>query len=156
FRFQNLVRTRATCLEGSLNLRLSAGIGLNLALTTTRATILENPGDTSAIGNQVPGTPGFEWNARVDWRRGKWRAHLSLRERGRRYIDAANSTFLLPYRLAEGGLTFPLAKGWLGTLAGKNLTNLNYAELENFPAPGREWFFTIRWVSPAAAKEGAK
>jgi outer membrane receptor protein involved in Fe transport len=74
--------------------------------------------------------------------------YLAARYSGRRFIDTANSRFLASYLVADGGFSFPLRYGFSAGLEGKNLTNESYAELENFPPPGRELFLTLRWRYP--------
>lgn len=154
FRFRNLHRTRSSGIESALYLRFQGGLGADMTWSTTKAIIEENqPDDPRYNGNRVPGVPEHQGSAGLSWQSRGWRAWVSQRVAGRRYIDPANSRYLRPYQLWESGITFPLPNGFSATLEGRNLTNETYAELENHPPPGREFYLTIRWrqTAPPAA-----
>lgn len=157
FRFQNVFRTRTTGWEAALNLRFESGFGFDASWTQMKAVILENDrNDARDNGNFVPGVPERQGSAAASWRRHEWRLYLNTRYSGRRFIDTANSRFLKSYLLIDAGWGFPLTHGFSGSLEGKNLSNETYAELENFPPPGRQLFFTLRWRFPPPAAKQAK
>jgi outer membrane receptor protein involved in Fe transport len=154
FKFQNVFRTRSTGWEAALNLRLGGGLAFDLSWTQMKAVILENDLlDPRDNWNRVPGVPERQGSASASWRREQWRIYLNMRYSDRRFIDTANSRFLKSYLLMDAGWGFPFAHGFSGSVEGKNLTNETYAELENFPPPGRQVFFTLRWRFPAAGGE---
>lgn len=160
FTFQNVFRTRTTGWEAALNIRFENGLGLDASWTKMKALILENDQDDGRDnGNQVPGVAERLGSAAASWRRNYWRLYLNARYSDRRFIDTANSRFLRSYMVVDAGWGFPLRHGFSGSLEGKNLTNETYAELENFPPPGRQLFFTLRWRFPPsspAKPEGKK
>ncbi|MCH7478536.1 MAG: TonB-dependent receptor, partial [SAR324 cluster bacterium] len=154
FRFQNLSRTRATGWELALNFRFPARISLDVSATRIEALILENDrNDPRDNGNRVPGVAELTWTLGLAWRREAWHAYLNLRSVGERFIDTANTRFLKGYRVADAGFGFPIGWRFEGALEGKNLTNETYAEVENFPPPGRQLFFTLRWRYGAKTEE---
>ncbi len=161
FRFENVFRTRTTGVESALNLRLPGGLALDAAYTRQEAVILEHDAvDPRDNGNQVPGVPEVLWSAGLHWRRAGWHAWLKTRHRGRRYVDTANTRFLEAYRLYDAGLTAPLGRGFELGLEARNLTAETYAELENHPPPGQQFFLTLRWrrgpAEPAEPPEPAR
>ncbi|MCH9045527.1 MAG: TonB-dependent receptor [SAR324 cluster bacterium] len=146
FRFENLARTRSSGIEALANLRLPGRVTLNATWTRTDALIVSNDAiDPRDNGNRVPGVPRTRWNASLAWRKEAWHAWLQVRDSDRRFVDTANTRFLQPYRLYDAGVSFPIAWGLEASVEGKNLTNVTYAELDNFPPPGRQGFFTLRW-----------
>ncbi|HKI97321.1 MAG TPA: TonB-dependent receptor [bacterium] len=165
FRFENVNRTRSTGLEATLSLRLPHGLAADGAWTRQDATILDNDAvDPRDNGHQVPGVPDVRWNVALNWRQAGWHGWLQARHSGRRFVDTANTRYLEPYTVADAGLTVPLGRGWSLSLEGRNLGNVTYAELDNFPPPGRQWFLTLRWEEghpppsespPASPRPGA-
>jgi vitamin B12 transporter len=164
FRFENVNRTRSTGLEASLETRGLAGLpgwqGLATSLTWTqqRAEILDNDAiDPRDNGHLVPGVPERRGAASLAWRGGGWHLWLQARHSGRRFVDTANTRYLQAYTVVDAGLTVPLGAGWSASLEGRNLGNVTYAELDNFPPPGLQVFFTLRWQrgEPQRKPEGA-
>ena len=154
FRLQNVFRTRSTGWEAAFNIRFATGLSLDVSWTVMKAIILENDRDDPRDnGNRVPGVPERQGSAAVSWHKDGWRLYVNARYSDRRFIDSANSRFLQSYLVVDGGWGFPLAYGFSGNLEGKNLTNETYAELENFPPPGRQLFFTLRWRYPPQAEQ---
>jgi outer membrane receptor protein involved in Fe transport len=146
FRFENVNRTRSTGVEAALHARMPLGFSLDLAWTRTDAVILDNDAaDPRDNGNRVPGVPRERWNASAAWRQGGWHAWLQARYSGRRYVDTANTRYLQPYTLFDAGLNVPLGHGFELGVEGRNLTNVTYAELDNYPPPGTQGFLTLRW-----------
>lgn len=146
FRFENVGRTRTHGLEASLSIRPGEGLALDASWTRQRATILDNAAvDPRDNGHQVPGVPGQHWNLALNWRHGGWHAWLQAHHSGVRYVDTANSRYLAAYSVADAGVTAPLGRGWSLSLTGRNLGNVTYAELDNYPPPGRQLFLTLRW-----------
>ena len=150
FRFENVNRTRNSGVEAALSLRLPAGgagaVALDAAWTRQQALILDNDAvDARDNGHRVPGVPDEHANLSLAWRRAGWHGWLQARHRGRRFVDSANTRYLQPYTVADAGLTAPLVSGWSLALEGRNLGNVTYAEQDNFPPPGRQWFLTLRW-----------
>ena len=147
FRFENVSRTRSEGLELTLNLRGPGGLSLDGALTRQTALIEANDRlDPRDNGKRVPGVPDEHWSAGLSWRPAPgWSAWVSTRRQGRRFVDTANTRFLRAYQVTELGATAPLVYGLELALDVRNATNETYAELENFPAPGRQLLLTLRW-----------
>jgi vitamin B12 transporter len=150
FRFDNLTRTRSTGVESLAQYRPTPHWTLQASATRTEALLLDNSAiDARDNGNRVPGVPEVRATAEVRWRREGWAAYGKGRYAGERFVDTANTRVLRGYHVYDAGLTFPLPGGMGGRFEGgfeaRNLLNETYAEQENFPAPGREVFLTVRW-----------
>ena len=144
FRPENLERIRSTGVETTVNLRAWGGLTVDLSWTRTKAIILaaENP---KVIGNKVPGVPDRRFTASVAWRQGGWHVWTQIRHSGNRFVDVENSISLLAFTVIDAGLTVPLGRHFEVGIEGRNLTNETYSEKDNFPPPGRQGFFTLRW-----------
>ncbi|MBI3992553.1 MAG: TonB-dependent receptor [Candidatus Lambdaproteobacteria bacterium] len=147
FRFENVSRTRSEGLELSANLRAPGGWNLDGAWTRQTALIEANDRlDPRDNGKRVPGVPDEHWSATLAWRPAPgWSAWAGTRYQGRRFVDTANTRFLRAYQVTDLGATAPLGWGLELALDVRNATNETYAELENFPAPGRQLLLTLRW-----------
>ena len=146
FRFENVSRTRSTGIEAALNLRFTSIFSTDATWTRTRAVILENDAvDSRTNGKLVPGVPDRLWKVSMDWRRRRWHLWLQVRHKGTRYVDTLNTIFLRPFTVYDGGITLPLGKNFEVSLEGRNLGNVTYAEMDNFPPPGRRGLLTLRW-----------
>lgn len=146
FRFENLTRTRTTGVEAALNWRPATSWRVDLSASLSRPRIERNDRiDPRDNGNDVPGIPREQWSAALRWEREGWWASLGTRHRGRRYIDTANTRYLTAYTVTDVAAGTPLPWGFALILEVTNLTNETYADLENFPAPGRQLLLTLRW-----------
>lgn len=146
FRFENLTRTRTTGVEAALGWRPGPAWRVDLSASLSRPRLERNDRiDPRDNGNDVPGIPREQWSAGVRWEREGWWASAGSRHRGRRYIDTANTRFLTPYTVTDVAAGMPLPRGFSLALEVNNLTNETHADLENFPAPGRQLLLTLRW-----------
>ena len=151
FRFENVSRTRSTGWEGMAQLRPAPAWSLQVSGTLTDAVIVNDEAmDPRAAGNRVPGVAPLRASAEGRWRSESWSVYAKGRYADRRYVDTANTRYLRPYRAYDAGWGFPLGAGFEGSLDLRNLTGETYAELDNFPAPGREVLLTVRWNWRAA------
>ena len=151
-RFENVTRTRSTGSETSLSLRWGGGWSLDAGWTRTDAIIVDNGGgDPREIGNRLPGIPRDRYTLSTAWRGGGWHPWLQSRHQGAQFIDTANTRYLKAYTLVDAGITIPITASWEVSLTGRNLTNITYAELDNYPPPGRQGFLTLRWKTGASA-----
>ncbi|HEX9844812.1 MAG TPA: TonB-dependent receptor [bacterium] len=155
FRFENVNRTRTTGSEATLELRGPHGLSADLAWTRQDARILDNDAvDPRDNGNRVPGVPEQRATLSLAWRQAGWHVWSQARYSGRRFVDTANTRYLRPYTVVDAGLTAPLGAGWSASLEGRNLGNVTYAELDNFPPPGLQAFLTLRWQGGQPAPAG--
>jgi vitamin B12 transporter len=146
FRFENLTRTRSTGVEASAQVRPTPQWTLQASGTQTTAILLDNDAvDPRDNGKRVPGIPEARATAEVRWRRESWSVYGKGRYSSARYVDTANTRRLGGYHVYDAGLGFPLPGGFGGGFEARNLLNATYAEQENYPAPGREVFLTVRW-----------
>ncbi|MEE8434796.1 MAG: TonB-dependent receptor [bacterium] len=146
FRFENVSRTRSTGVEAALNLRFTSKFSTDMTWTRTRAVILENDAvDPRTNGKLVPGVPDRLWKVSMDLRRRGWHLWLQVRHKGTRYVDTLNTIFLKPFTVYDGGISMPLGQNFEVSLEGRNLGNVTYAEMDNFPPPGRRGLLTLRW-----------
>jgi outer membrane receptor protein involved in Fe transport len=152
FRFQNLTRTRSTGYEALATWKPTRGLTLSVNYTRTRAVLLNNDAiDPRDNGKQVPGVPEQRASAELAWRRAAWSAYVKARYASERFIDTANSQVLRPYTVWDAGVTVPLPRGFEAGFDARNVTGQTYAEVDNFPAPGRQLFLTLRWrLGPAS------
>jgi outer membrane receptor protein involved in Fe transport len=152
FRFENLTRTRSTGYEALATWKPTRGLTLSVNYTRIRAVLLDNDAiDPRDNGKQVPGIPTERGSAELAWRREGWSVYAKARSSAERFVDTANSRALRPYTVWDAGIGVPLPRGFEASLDARNLTSETYAEVDNYPAPGRQVFLTLRWRLGAGA-----
>ncbi len=148
FRFENIHQVRSTGSETLLGWRIRHTY-LDASLTKLKAIIQKNnANDPRYNGNFVPQQPQKQLNFRLGNKLPRWQTEIRSRQTSRRYLNPANTRFLVPYRLYHLHLSFKPTPSWKISLNIRNLTNITYAERENYPPPGRQWFLNLSFQKP--------
>ena len=156
FRFENVHQVRARGSESLLGWRKN-NTYLDASLTRLNARIYQNNSNDSRYnGNLVPAKPQRQISMRLGMQLLRWQTEISSRYFSRRYLNQANTRFIEPYRLYHFKLGFSPTSPWDISLNIKNLTNITYAERENYPTAGRQWFLNVafRALPLLASSEG--
>ena len=148
YRYQNIARSRSTGVEGVWQFcPFWRWWRVRLNASWLDARILESATqDQRERGKIVPGIAQDAGQLKLEWRpltRGY--AHLSLRHRGRRYLDALNARYLHAYQRWDAGMSWQMSTHWRLSLQLQNLSNAIYVDLENRPLPGRVLQLGLRW-----------
>jgi iron complex outermembrane receptor protein len=121
--------------------RLAAPEGIALSGGLTRMSTRDQGPVPHWNGRRLPLRPAFQGFARLDWRRGGFRAVGDLHYIGEDFLDRANLQRVPDRLLAGASLSFgPEAGGLRFTVEGKNLGDDRVSDIGGFPLPGRALF----------------
>jgi len=138
-RAENISRARLSGEE--LSVRLVTPKGIALTGGFTRMSTRDEGPVPHWYGRRLPLRPALQGFARVDWRRGRFRAVGDLHYIGENYLNRSNLDLVPDRVLAGASLSFgPEAGGPRFTLEGKNLGDDRVSDVGGFPLPGRAVF----------------
>ncbi|MGH7729975.1 MAG: TonB-dependent receptor domain-containing protein, partial [Candidatus Eiseniibacteriota bacterium] len=138
-RAENIARARVSGEE--LSARLEAPGGIALTGGMTRMATRDQGPVPHWNGRRLPLRPGFLGFARLDLRRGGFRAVSDLHYIGEDFLDRANLRRVPDRLLVGASLSFgPQAGGLRFTVEGKNLGDDRLSDVGGFPLPGRAVF----------------
>ncbi len=138
-RAENISRARIGGEE--LSMRLATPEGFALTAGLTRMSTRDEGPVPHWDGRRLPLRPALQGFARLDWRRGGFRAVGDLHYIGADYLDRANLQRVPDRLLAGASLSFgPEAGGLRFTVEGKNLGDDRVSDVGGFPLPGRAVF----------------
>ena len=138
-RAENIARARIRGEE--LSVRLAGSRGLAVSGGFTRLSTRDAGPVAHWNGRRLPLRPEAQGFARLDWRRGRFRAVGDLQYIGVDFLDRANLQ-AVPDRLLTGlSLSYgPESGGLRFAVEGKNLGDDRIADVGGFPLPGRALF----------------
>ena len=138
-RAENISRARMGGEE--LSVRLAVPNGIAITGGFTRMSTRDQGPVRHWNGRRLPLRPALQSFARLDWRRGGFRAVGDLQYIGADYLDRANFRPVPDRLLAGASLSFaPGAGGLRFTVEGKNLGDDRVSDVGGFPLPGRALF----------------
>lgn len=113
--------------------------GLAFSGARTRTSALQTDPSTIYYGRRIPQRPGHETYARLDARRGPWKAAADVLDQGDSYLDPINFKPVSARTLVGASLSRSLGRLRV-TLEGKNLGNVHAEDVAAYPLPGRSVF----------------
>jgi iron complex outermembrane receptor protein len=138
-RAENIARARIDGEELSIRLEAPRGIGFTGGLT--RMSTRDQGPVPFWAGRRLPLRPAVQSFARLDGRRGAFRAATDLQYIGDDFLDRANLQRLPDRLLIGASLTVTAKAGGLRfTIEGKNLGDDHVSDVGGFPLPGRAFF----------------
>jgi iron complex outermembrane recepter protein len=138
-RAENISRARMSGEE--LSIRLASPRGIAVTGGLTRMSTRDRGPVPYWNGRRLPLRPALQTFARLDWRRGGFRAVGDLHYIGEDYLDRANLQHVPDRLLAGVSLSFgPESDGMRFTVEGRNLGNDRVSDVGGFPLPGRALF----------------